>query len=101
MRGERGCHARRNGETVGSTAAIAAANPLRRPHTSAKYASTAILRFPHPAKNGLGDENNQIRSVTDTTLVVWIEVVGGLISDSVAPRRFAYASVAVDSRTVG
>jgi hypothetical protein len=60
-----------------------------------------ILRFPHAAKNGLGDENNQICSVTDTTVVVWIEVVEGLISDSVAPRRFAYASVAVDSRTVG
>jgi hypothetical protein len=44
---------------------------------------------------------DQIRSVADTTLVVWIEAVDGLISDRVAPRRFAYASTAVDSRTVG
>ena len=46
-------------------------------------------------------KNNQIRSIADTTLVVWIEAVEGLISVRVAPRRFAYASVAVDSRTVG
>jgi hypothetical protein len=53
---------------------------------------------PIPLRDG---ENNQFRSVADTTLVVWIEAVEGLIGDRVAPRRFAYASVAVDSRTVG
>ena len=41
------------------------------------------------------------RHSTRYHLGVWIEAVEGMISDRVAPRRFAFASVGVESRTVG